>query len=158
MACSARELLLDGALPGTVKVQDSLWTLESAETVVVTLDKTVPTWWACVIQVTTLWYHRQHTADISFSIWWHDFRVAWLTGMGLRLYDSQGDPEIDTTQVDSTMKVEEYDPETQGAIRKIMVSRECHDRRMGRQHSILEKKYYSCGAQYIRLLDRKSVV
>lgn len=41
----------------------------------------------------------------------------------MRMYDPQGDPEIDTTQVDSTMKVEEYDPETQGAIRKIMVSR-----------------------------------
>jgi hypothetical protein len=35
----------------------------------------------------------------------------------------QGDPEIDTTQVDSTQKVEDYDAETQGAIRKIMVSR-----------------------------------
>jgi hypothetical protein len=31
-----------------------------------------------------------------------------------------GDPEIDTTKVDSTMKIDEYDEETQGAIRKIM--------------------------------------
>lgn len=34
----------------------------------------------------------------------------------------QGDPEIDTQKVDSTMRVEEYDPETQSTIRKIMVS------------------------------------
>jgi hypothetical protein len=34
----------------------------------------------------------------------------------------QGDAEIDTGKVDSTMKIEEYDAETQGAIRKIMVS------------------------------------
>jgi len=32
----------------------------------------------------------------------------------------EGDPEIDTTKVESTRKLEEYDGETQGAIRKIM--------------------------------------
>jgi hypothetical protein len=32
----------------------------------------------------------------------------------------KGDPEIDTQKVDSTMRVDEYDAETQGAIRKIM--------------------------------------
>ncbi|CAM9818227.1 unnamed protein product [Scytosiphon promiscuus] len=32
----------------------------------------------------------------------------------------EGDPEIDTSQVDSTTKISEYDGETQGAIRKIM--------------------------------------
>lgn len=32
----------------------------------------------------------------------------------------QGDQEIDTTKVESTKRVDEYDPETQGAIRKIM--------------------------------------
>ncbi|CAK0890488.1 unnamed protein product [Prorocentrum cordatum] len=32
----------------------------------------------------------------------------------------EGDPEIDTTKVESTRKMEEYDGETQGAIRKIM--------------------------------------
>mmetsp|Transcript_19415 Transcript_19415/g.39900 ORF Transcript_19415/g.39900 Transcript_19415/m.39900 type:complete len:150 (-) Transcript_19415:100-549(-) len=32
----------------------------------------------------------------------------------------KGDPEIDTTKVDSTCKLDEYDTETQGAIRKIM--------------------------------------
>lgn len=33
----------------------------------------------------------------------------------------QGDPEIDTSKVDSTQRVEDYDAETQAAIRKIMV-------------------------------------
>merc|ERR1712151_809480 len=32
----------------------------------------------------------------------------------------EGDPEIDTTKVESTRSMEEYDGETQGAIRKIM--------------------------------------
>jgi hypothetical protein len=36
-------------------------------------------------------------------------------------HGAKGQPEIDCTKVDSTMKVEEYDEETQGAIRKIMV-------------------------------------
>ena len=31
-----------------------------------------------------------------------------------------GDPEIDPTKVESTKRIEDYDPETQGAIRKIM--------------------------------------
>lgn len=34
---------------------------------------------------------------------------------------TQGDPEIDTSKVDSTAKVADYDGETQGALRKIMV-------------------------------------
>ena len=34
----------------------------------------------------------------------------------------QGDSEIDTTKVDSTMKIHEYDESTQAAIRKVMVS------------------------------------
>lgn len=38
----------------------------------------------------------------------------------------QGDPEIDASKVDSTMRVDEYDESTQAAIRKIMVcSRRC---------------------------------
>ncbi len=32
----------------------------------------------------------------------------------------RGHAEIDTTMVDSTKRVEEYDPETQAALRKIM--------------------------------------
>ncbi len=42
-------VLLEGALGGTVKTQESLWTLEgNGATLVLTLEKTVPTWWACV--------------------------------------------------------------------------------------------------------------
>lgn len=32
----------------------------------------------------------------------------------------KGDPEIDTSKVNNTKKIEEFDGETQGAIRKIM--------------------------------------
>ncbi len=32
----------------------------------------------------------------------------------------EGEPEVDVTKVDSTMRIEEYDDATQGAIRKIM--------------------------------------
>ena len=32
----------------------------------------------------------------------------------------EGDEEIDTSKVESTKKIEEYDGQTQGAIRKIM--------------------------------------
>lgn len=32
----------------------------------------------------------------------------------------RGDPEIDTSKVDSSKRIDEYDPETQGALRKIM--------------------------------------
>ena len=35
----------------------------------------------------------------------------------------EGDPKIDATKVDSTQQVSDYDEETQGAIRKIMVRR-----------------------------------
>lgn len=42
---------LDGVMPGSVKVQDSIWTLEAGETVVVTLEKVTPTWWASVVEV-----------------------------------------------------------------------------------------------------------
>src|SRR5690606_3635472 len=44
--------------------------------------------------------------------------IVWITSFG---FLEQGDEEIDTTKVDSTQRIEEYDAETQAAIRKIMV-------------------------------------
>lgn len=44
-----------------------------------------------------------------------------------------GDAEIDTTQVDSTRDLYEYDGETQGAIRKIMFDQ--HQKRLGKPTS-----------------------
>ena len=44
-----------------------------------------------------------------------------------------GDAEIDTTQVDSTREVYDYDDETQGAIRKIMFDQ--HQKRLGKPTS-----------------------
>jgi hypothetical protein len=46
------------------------------------------------------------TLEKSVPIWWKAV--------------IKGDPEIDTTKVDSSRSVSDYDPETQGAIRKIM--------------------------------------
>lgn len=43
--------LLEGALPEVVKVEDSMWTLESGKTVVITLDKAKKNWWRSVIVV-----------------------------------------------------------------------------------------------------------
>jgi hypothetical protein len=47
----AVSVLVEGALTEKVKLDDSLWTLDSGRTVVVTLEKTRQTWWACVVQV-----------------------------------------------------------------------------------------------------------
>ena len=41
-------------------------------------------------------------------------REAWWKGVLM------GDPEIDTTKVESTKRIDEYDEETQGAIRKVL--------------------------------------
>ncbi|KDO34065.1 hypothetical protein SPRG_01339 [Saprolegnia parasitica CBS 223.65] len=74
--------LVHGTFPGKIKVEESLWSLDSSEAVVLSLEKATPkTWWKSVLE---------------------------------------GDAEIDTTKVDSTMHISEYDPVTQGAIRKVM--------------------------------------
>ncbi len=81
--------LLSGDFPYAVRTDESLWNLDSeSHQVIITLDKTVRTWWDSVVK---------------------------------------GDPKIDTSKVDSTMKIDEYDAETQGQIRKLM-----HDQRAQR--------------------------
>ncbi|GMH72083.1 hypothetical protein TL16_g05825 [Triparma laevis f. inornata] len=78
----SEEHLIKGDFPHAIKVDESLWSLDSeTSTVIITLDKAKRTWWASVVV---------------------------------------GDPSIDTSQVDSTMKIDEYDSETQAQIRKIM--------------------------------------
>ncbi|KAF0685668.1 Aste57867_22504 [Aphanomyces stellatus] len=72
---------LHGTFPYKIKLEDTVWSLDSNQTLVLSMEKTVDTWWKSVVE---------------------------------------GDPEIDTSQVDSTQRIDEYDPETQGAIRKIM--------------------------------------
>ncbi|OQR87688.1 nuclear migration protein nudC-like protein [Achlya hypogyna] len=82
VAINGQEPLVDGALAGKIKTEESFWSLEANETLVLSLEKAPPqTWWKTVLQ---------------------------------------GDAEIDTTKVDSTMRIDEYDPVTQGAIRKVM--------------------------------------
>lgn len=82
-------MLLDGELADKVRVDESLWSVESQKTLLISLEKTRETWWASVVK---------------------------------------GDPEIDTTQVDSTRRIDEYDEGTQGAIRKIV-----HEQRQRQQ-------------------------
>lgn len=74
-------VLLDGELPEKIRADESIWSIESQKTLLVSLEKARETWWASVVK---------------------------------------GDPEIDTTKVDSTRRIDEYDEGTQGAIRKIV--------------------------------------
>ncbi|CEL98453.1 unnamed protein product [Vitrella brassicaformis CCMP3155] len=75
------EVIVEGTLYDKILKEDSTWSLEDGERVVVTLFKTKETWWKCVIE---------------------------------------GDPEIDPTKVESSKRIEDFDDETQGAIRKIV--------------------------------------
>jgi hypothetical protein len=106
-------LSIDGPLYEAVRTDESMWTLESDEgrfnTIVITLDKVKPTWWSCVVQVDPCKLCPCFSLQVGTPI-----SAGWV---GVR----QGDEEIDTTKVDSTQKLEEYDAETQAAIRKIMV-------------------------------------
>lgn len=80
------ENLINGEIEGVVKTDESMWTFVSGQKdecpeIVITLGKTVKTWWKQVII---------------------------------------GHPEIDTSKVDSTKNINDYDSETQGTIRKLM--------------------------------------
>jgi len=66
----------------------------------------------------------------------------------------EGDPIIDATMVDSTCKIDEYDPETQAAIRKIMFDQK--QKAMGLPTSdeltteaIIEKAKYMPGSPFL---------
>ena len=66
----------------------------------------------------------------------------------------EGEPEIDTTKVDSTKKISEYDETTQGAIRKIMYDQA--QKRKGlltsdeqRNADILEKAKFAPGSPFL---------
>ncbi|CAM9771759.1 unnamed protein product, partial [Sphacelaria rigidula] len=75
------DVVIDGELPTAVSREDSMWSLNDGNAVVISLEKTKRTWWGSVVK---------------------------------------GDPEIDTSKVDSTARIGEFDEETQGTIRKIM--------------------------------------
>ena len=65
-----------------------------------------------------------------------------------------GDPEIDATAVDSTCKMDEYDGETQGAIRKIMFDQQQKMRGLPtsdeiKQEEILDKARYLPGSPFL---------
>ncbi|ETV64865.1 hypothetical protein H257_18296 [Aphanomyces astaci] len=84
--------LLHGSFPYKIKLEDTVWSLDSSKVLLLSIEKTTETWWKSVVE---------------------------------------GDAEIDTSQVDSTQRIDDYDPETQGAIRKIM-----HEQRHGPRQPI----------------------
>jgi hypothetical protein len=92
MGAAEAKVLLDGELAGKIRVDESLWSIESQKTLLISLEKTRETWWASVVK---------------------------------------GDAEIDTTKVDSTRRIDEYDEGTQGAIRKIV-----HEQRQQQQGEV----------------------
>mmetsp|Transcript_55390 Transcript_55390/g.152556 ORF Transcript_55390/g.152556 Transcript_55390/m.152556 type:complete len:136 (-) Transcript_55390:365-772(-) len=66
----------------------------------------------------------------------------------------EGEPVIDTSLVDSTCKIDEYDAETQGAIRKIMFDQK--QKAMGlkssdeiAQDELMEKAKYLPGSPFL---------
>jgi hypothetical protein len=91
--------MIDGELDEVVKTDESLWNISvdsktGSTILIVTLDKSRPTWWKRVIV---------------------------------------GDPEIDCSLIDSTQRIDDYDAETQAAIRKLMT--EHRDKRL-RDHQL----------------------
>eukprot|EP00301_Raphidiophrys_heterophryoidea_P025364 c8495_g1_i2.p1 GENE.c8495_g1_i2~~c8495_g1_i2.p1 ORF type:complete len:399 (+),score=90.94 c8495_g1_i2:40-1197(+) len=73
--------LVEGTLDQNCKPNDSMWTLEDNQALLITLEKPDECFWKTVIK---------------------------------------GDPEIDTTKVDSTKDISDYDQETQAEIRRLM--------------------------------------
>jgi hypothetical protein len=70
-----------GKLHDLINVYDSTWTLEEGNSITLSLEKSVESWWPRVLD---------------------------------------GDEEIDLTKIESKKRMEEFDDETQSAIRKIM--------------------------------------
>jgi hypothetical protein len=65
----------------------------------------------------------------------------------------KGDPEIDTSKVDNSKKLDDFDPETQGAIRKVMYEQQ--RKQMGlptteeeKQHELLRKAWDAEGSPF----------
>ena len=73
------------------------------------------------------WNVAQHKGELCVCVYLEKDREAWWKSA------VHGDDEIDTTKVDSMREVYDYDPETQGAIRKIMFDQ--HQKRLGKPTS-----------------------
>ena len=121
--------LIDGALHGAVRAADVLWSVEEDETAAST--------------------SRGGARGKIVSITLEKRRETWWPCV------VRGDPLIDTTKVDSTKFVDDYDEETQGAIRKIMFDE--RQKRLGlptsdeqRVDDILEKAKQLPGSPFAR--------
>ena len=72
---------MEGQWHERVNVQESTWTLEDGDKLILSLEKGTETIWKTVLQ---------------------------------------GDQEIDTSKVDNSKRIDQFDDETQGALRKIV--------------------------------------
>lgn len=116
------EIIIDGTLEGVVKTQESMWTISTTtdnatQQIVITLEKTRPTWWkhvitgheeidttkVCVTILHSNFYDWLYCLSYVFFVAYFAFAFVYC------LY-----------QVDSTQNIGEYDDNTQAAIRKIM--------------------------------------
>lgn len=75
------KVLIEGEFYDWVKAEDSTWSIEEGERLLLNLEKGQENIWKTVLK---------------------------------------GDPEIDATKVDNTKNIDEFDSETQGALRKIV--------------------------------------
>ena len=76
-----KAVLIEGEFYDKIKVEDSTWTIEEGEKLILNLEKGCENIWKTVIK---------------------------------------GDAEIDATKVDNTKNLEDFDAETQGALRKVV--------------------------------------
>jgi hypothetical protein len=97
--------LLSGELGGSIRASECMWTLE-----VRTRIDSAP---GCVFHFATRLLPLRQDGSTLVLTFEKGVHTWWASVL-------KGHPEIDTQRVDSTMKVEDYDPETQAAIRKIM--------------------------------------
>lgn len=84
------------------------------------LEKSRESWWASALHGAALTLSRTHAhAQAQAQAQGRTHAQGPLRG-NPPLFPLSGDAEIDTTKVDSTRSMYEYDGETQGAIRKIL--------------------------------------
>jgi hypothetical protein len=83
--------------------------------------------WEKVKAAESYWNVGEAKGQLCVSVYLEKERESWWKSA------VHGDEEIDTTKVDSTRDMYDYDPETQGAIRKIMFDQ--HQKRMGKPSS-----------------------
>ncbi len=110
-ATATRTVLLDGKLKHTIRTDESTWTIED-NVLLVILDKKDKTWWDCVLVMEET---DQDSKESNKNL-------------------------IDTSFIDSTSKISEYDQATQGMIRKIIFDQRQERLGLPKSDDILRKE------------------